>query len=99
MNNGIIKHIDKYNNDMIHCFNDIPPHHKCILGTFTDYLIRKMIHDIRGDPVNERLICEIPLQHQQNYSPWRKIKNLNKNNEKSKDHEQIRKIMNKLKQC
>ena len=73
-----IRDIDKCDIPIQFPFNDILPRHKCILGTFADYLIRKMIHDIRGDPVNERLICEIPIQHHQNYSPWRKTKNVNK---------------------
>jgi len=82
-----ITHIDKYNNDMIHCFNDIPNFHICILGTFTDYLIRKMIHDVRNDPIDEKLICEHPINNHQNYpleikdesnlNLWRKKKLVN----------------------
>lgn len=69
--------IDKYDIQNQFPFNDILPNHKCILGTFADYLIRKMIHDIRGDPIHERLICEVSMNCNHNNAPWRKKKNVN----------------------
>ena len=66
-----IKNVKKYNNDMIHCFNDIPSNYKCILGTSTDYLIRKMIHEVRNEPIDEKLICEKPINLETaDNSPW-----------------------------
>lgn len=66
-----LKCIKKYNGDIKYPFENIPSYHKCILGTFSDYLIRKMIHDIRDDKVDEKLICEFPIKLETIInSPW-----------------------------
>ena len=80
-----IKSIEKDTDIIVFPFHDIQPKHKCILGTFVDYLIRKMIHEVRNDAVKERLICEIPIKGHHNYpliltngteSPWRVTREL-----------------------
>jgi len=90
INNNLIPNIKatvKYKNNIIHILDEIPSKHRCILGTFTDYLIRKIIHDIRGDDIKERLICETVIKNHQNYpyeidnktnyTLWRKKKIIN----------------------